>query len=390
LPAFATVAILVSGAPMLSARGMQWLGRLSYTWYLWHWPVLIFATVLIPNLGLAGRIVAAVCALLISQVLHVLVENPVRYHPRLVAEKRRSLALGLWLTSGAALVSVGFYGYAAFVTQTPEQRRFTAAAAERRPPDERCWSALQAKSFMECVRGNPQSLRTVVLYGDSHAEQWLPVIDDIAKRNNVRIVTFLRGACPVADVHLLPGADPRYRECVRWRAKVLTRIAEIKPDAVILGSYQASYSNEAFSDQANRAAVWKRAYQSLFESLRASATQIVILRDTPRPHTNIPNCLSRSQHSPLFRRASCNVPRSFALDSRVPEVERAAAGDLDVRVIDLTAYFCGQTHCPAVVGDLVVYRDASHITTQFAKTLTTQVERQLLHILAQGAAANRS
>src|SRR6185312_5644746 len=64
IPVMGTVMALIAGTEhakhglgeMLSSAPFQMLGRLSYSWYLWHWPFLVFAAALLPNISVAGKI----------------------------------------------------------------------------------------------------------------------------------------------------------------------------------------------------------------------------------------------------------------------------------------------------------------------------------------------
>jgi peptidoglycan/LPS O-acetylase OafA/YrhL len=380
VPSLATAAILATSAPVLANPLLQWLGKVSYTWYLWHWPILVFATLLVPGLTTAGKLVAVTAALAISYVSHVFLENPLRYHPRLVRHARRSILLGAAITAGAAAVGLGLYGYAVQITRRPEQQPFVNAMSDRPGRDRGCMSAWRDKTFAECTFGNAQSPRIIVLFGDSHAEQWLPVLEGIARGHSFRLVTFLRGACPVAIVE--PSVqDAHLQECSQWQKRALARIAALRPNAVILGSYQASFANPAFASDVDRGGQWTRAYHSLFTSLTVSGSQIVVLRDSPRPHTNVPLCLSRAEHIRLFDKERCDIPRDAAFDTRVAQAQQAAALGVDVHFVDLTARFCDASECPAVINEIVVYRDDSHVTTRFAHSLTRDLENDLMPLL---------
>ena len=104
-PVIATTMMLVAAAgapdrgvaPALARPGLQFLGKYWYSWYLWHWPFLVFAQALVPTIGLSGKVGAALLSLGVAFVTHRLVENPLRFHPLLVRRPLASLALGIVL-----------------------------------------------------------------------------------------------------------------------------------------------------------------------------------------------------------------------------------------------------------------------------------------------------
>ena len=86
----------------------------------------------------------------------------------------------------------------------------------------------------ECVYGDPQGDRTVVLFGDSHASTWFPALRSLAQDNGWRLVSLTKNACPVAAVRVYAEVlDRSYRECATWRSAAMARIAAEQPDLVV-------------------------------------------------------------------------------------------------------------------------------------------------------------
>ena len=119
--------------------------------------------------------------------------------------------------------------------------------------------------------------------------------------------------------------------------------------------------------------------QTAWTRVLKSGKKVIAIRDVPLQGHNLPDCLSR-----LFPANSCGAARESAL--LVGSTVQAASNMSDsVSLIDLSSLFCGDTECPAVVGDLVVYFDSSHLLGSFARTLTPYLGKDLAAALEVGS-----
>ena len=250
LPTVATAAIIVAGtatvasAPirLLSQAPFQYLGRISYAWYLWHWPVLVFAATALGPLTPAQSLLVTLFAWVPTIVTHHLIEERFRHSRRLARRPRRAMALGLSLTAVAVAIgfSVGSLQPTVTIAQGSEVKG--AATIDRAPPriqrtakairpDPRHAEDDRGRAYTDkchlkqtnrtesprCVYGKPDSQTTVVNIGDSHALMYFPTLNRLAHRRGWRLVNLTRAGCPVADVHFGKLCDP-------WREHSLRRI----------------------------------------------------------------------------------------------------------------------------------------------------------------------
>ena len=388
-PALGTVAVLLGsaaapfagvGVPLGSAP-LQLLGRLSYSWYLWHWPVLVMAAVLAPALPVSGRLLCAAGALGLAAATYALIENPVRFHPRLMARPALSLGLAAALSVAGLSLALGMRGRIARINRTAPYRAIAAAAVDE--PGlyaQGCLLGFTATRMRECVYGDSSSATTLVLFGDSHAAHWFPAVEHTAIEHGWRLVTLLKAGCPTADVPIYsPVAGRRHDQCARWRADALRRIAELRPSAVVLSNSLGYVMREGRADGYSRLsnADWQEGSRRSFARLHSAGVRVISLRDSPRPEWDIPVCLSRAEHR--RRRSSvCTADRGVAVDEEVFAAERRAARGLDrVTPLDLSDLFCGPDVCEAVRGGLIVYRDHSHLTATYVRSIAPAVSGRL-------------
>lgn len=415
LPVLGAVLVLAGGcapAPawgaraLLARRPMTWVGGLSYGWYLWHWPLLVIGPMALgvsasPLLGLGLSAVA----LLMAWVTLQLVENRVRFHPAFRRRPGRGLALGAALTAGAvaaALVAAVFppavdSGASApalrpALTATPDHGERLAglldASATSLPGNLRpaladitsrrsavyedgCHVNYRSTEVPRCVYGDLSADRTVVLFGDSHAAQWFPALDRLARTRHWKLVSMTKASCKVAEVTILNGGGP-YSACDRWRAKAVARIHALHPALVIASSSDAGTPVRPADDPLRQ---WTAGFETTYRALAQDGTRVTALLDTPWPKADAVDCAAT--HPLHLDRCTNHLPGAVRDPVRGAAI-RAAARATGVTVLDPTRWFCTDSGaCPVVVGDVFVYRDESHMADAYAEALAPVLGDQL-------------
>ena len=379
VPVLGTLAMLLegaSGAPsilqgMLAWPVMQWLGRLSYSWYLWHWPFLIYAKTCLPELSWRGRLLVAVAALMLAQLTYWFLENPVRLNSFLIA--RPSLSLGLAVLIPAVGMSVALAAsHAASVTlSTGQQHQIEVASLVGASHD--CVVPLGASGSTECIFGDHGSQTKVVLFGDSHAGQWLPAVNSIAEQKHWELVTLLKANCQVAARQINPEGRATDTWCEAWEAKALERISALRPVMVVLGESAAAVGNPRMSRWPVTPRKWEDGLRVALSKLDATGTKTLVIADIPYASFDVPVCLSRVA-SAKWGPKSCEITREAGLNQQVRDGERAAVdSDSAARWVDFSGSFCRGSRCETIIDNLVAYRDDNHISETLARHLTPQL-----------------
>jgi peptidoglycan/LPS O-acetylase OafA/YrhL len=379
VPVLGTLAMLLegaSGAPsilqsMLARPVMQWLGRLSYSWYLWHWPFLIYAKACLPELTWRGRLLVAVAALLMAQLTYWFLENPVRFNSYLIA--RPSLSLGLAVLIPAVGVSVALAAsHAASVTlSTGQQHQIEVASIVGSSRD--CMVPRGTSRITECIFGDYRSQTKIVLLGDSHAWQWLPAVSSIAEQEHWELVTLLKANCQVAAREINPEGRATDTSCEAWEAKALERISVLRPSMVILGESAGAIGNPLMSQWPVTPRKWEDGLRVALSKLDAMGTKTLVIADIPYASFDVPVCLSRAA-SAKWGPKSCEIIREAGLNQQVRDGERAAVDSHSgARWVDFSGLFCRGSRCETIVDNLVAYRDDNHISEILARHLTPQL-----------------
>ncbi|BCY14527.1 acyltransferase family protein [Actinoplanes sp. L3-i22] len=408
LPVAGTAAVLVGGFRPLGAGPLQAVGRLSYGWYLWHWPLLLIAPAALGvDSSLPLALLLSVLALGLAWATYHLVENPLRHSRRLRVRPRRALGLGVGLSGAVAAVAVTIAllphpvpaGAAirdlraatahaadpyAVITRTVRAGRLarelpanlTPTLARVNDDKARVWADgchVEAPVVVApggCVYGDPASPTTVVLFGDSHAAQWFPALERLATEHRWRLVSLTKSSCSAADLPLWhDGLKREYTECARFRASALARFRALKPALVVIGS---SFNYRPVDTTTDEAVQWRAAWQRTYGAFTGMGAKVAMLADTPYFAERVPVCLARQAR--LKRINRCGLSTAAAL--RGPVQRSVVAGFTTVTVIDPVPWLCG-TFCPPVIGNVLVYRDSNHLTTTYARTVAPLLDRAL-------------
>src|ERR1700730_311257 len=389
VPVLATATLLVTGAagvPVGAARllahpVLQWFGRLSYSWYLWHWPLLVYAGVFFPRNSGYGRVLVAIVSLLAAFLTYRTVENPIRIHRSLI----RRPVFTLCLAAGLSLLSVSICLFSHRLSQKsalmPRQRMLLAVTEETSPVSRECMSTFRESQVRECVFGDRSAATTATLFGDSHAAHWLPALEQIAHERKWKLVTFLKASCPTADV---PVYNPRLErvetECAEWRSAALERIIKLGPDLMVI-SNSAGYiktTNSTGGYSTTSVTEWQEGTRRTVAALDRAAIPTMVLYDVPVQRIDVPTCLSRVLAHRWYPEGWCTSSRAEALDSQVLQAEQAAVSGLrNVRLLDFSDVFCDVSVCKVEIQGEPIYRDRGHLNSAFARKLAPLLSEKL-------------
>jgi len=339
-------------------RISQWLGAISYPLYLWHWPALVLpSSALGRPLRIRERLFCIVLTIVLAHFTSKYIEQPIR-HKKISGKKIYTFfaaTTAVSLIAGLVISSTS----SSMITVKGTNYKFNLVDVMQKPAvyGDNCHSNYGETESGECTYGDLNSATTIVLYGDSHAAQWFPALEQLANEKGFKLVSLTKSACPSVDVPRADQGAYKNIHCEKWRENSVQRIKGIKPAAVILSSYQHFSPPSRFSDVDKW---WTDGQKRLLSSLIGSSDHLIYISDTPRPKRDIPNCLASRDVK------SCNTTE------RTPvKVIRG------FEIIDPAPWMCTKL-CPAIQDGYVVYRDASHISVAAALALKPQLEAALV------------
>lgn len=417
---------------VLQLRPFAWIGDISYALYLWHWPLLILwlahrGASSVGYLEAAGLLAVSV---LLAQLTLRLVERPTTAglgrRPALaglagaavVAVVAAPTALGATalqrqvdaelarqdeLTEAASKDAVLGTAEQPLVMDNPgarvldEEGRVEAREGVRAIPDLTTLEQDQPDYYdrpcrqrptgkgsgrvrvcddPETPKGSPgwEDMPVVVITGGSHAGQWAPAFHELASQHGWRIIIVDKSGCQLttntgqypAPRDFLPSAT-----CQQWNADVVDTIADIDPDLVFTIATTSLGQPESAS----------RGFLGQWRALRERDLPVAVVRDSPRIRQPLSECLAQEDDP-----ERCATPRTGGTNWGLAEespFEDLAEDVPDVDYIDLSDLYCPDGSCPAVIGNVVVFRDTSHLSSAYVRTLTRALSLELRDVAPQ-------
>lgn len=354
----------------LGCRPLVWLGNCSYSVYLWHWPVQIFSAVIWPQPDAAGQGLLAIVSIAAGWISWRCIEEPFRAHWLSGWQPARLVAGTLMLTAALAWATgLPRQGATDAVQRDIAQQRMQRPASV----DVGCHASLEAVDLPDCVFGAKNGERTVVLWGDSHAVNWFPAFELLARERGWRLMVLTKSSCPSLDMPVWSEALRReYTECARWRSAMFDRIVKAQPDLVVLANLSTSVGG---------AAAWEQGLGGILSRLGKQGLAVAVMRDTPRVPQDVPTCAARA----LWRGRDINEVCQFLAADRQPWRDDVAsyqaaalAGHSKALHIDLSDAFCTGAVCAVADDGRLRFYDDHHLTPPFAASLSERLASRLL------------
>jgi hypothetical protein len=402
LPVIGTALAILGGAGagaaawgpgrILSTRAVVFIGEISYSLYLVHWPLLMVTQARLGfehPLQTRYRVLIAALSVPIAWALYRYIENPVRRSRRLACYRPRVTLLGMvGATSIVAVAAFADFGYGYLAPKTTNVALASASLSVGPKP-----STLVPKNLTPtlgsaandnpavytngchvgydtvaipagCHFGSNAKAPLVALIGDSHAAQWFPALNKLAQAGQIRLVSYTKSGCPAANLTVLHSATSGnipYPYCPEWRTNLVERIKSDSPDVIVV-------SNDAEPPLPQggvpSAAQWERSTVGFLATLPRSS-KLLLVGESPIPDVAPTDCLSAH----LSDASACDPLRTTSLSPSLTNSEQRAAQTAGASYLDVASYMCNAKTCPAIIGHNLVYRDGSHVTATFAASL---------------------
>lgn len=399
-PTLAAACVIVAGQTgsklgvdrFLSSGPLVRLGDMSYALYLWHWPLLVIALD-VTDKDRAGPITGAVIvavSMMLAYLTTRFIEKPWRGWLWPELRRRRAFTAIVAALAVATVPLAGLQITLYFQNQAelakavrnnpgakallPDFVNQADADAVLLPAPERLgldWASLpqscsgklqpQDPLLQSDCNQNGQTdagAKTVLVLGDSHAEQWLPSITPVSDTKGWRLYAMLKGGCKPSTSDQHESAD-----CDHFNAAVTAEVKRNPPDAIIVVGTAASPSSPR-----------ETLIPGLESSLKTWTDQgigVVLLRDNPRFGFNIANCVATKGANAQ----ECRPARDSLFAATSPLDSLQAPG---VAAVDMTDLICTATECPGVVGNTFVYMDDNHLSRTYSASMAPMFQERLL------------
>lgn len=394
---------------LLSRRTATFIGDISYAVYLWHWPLIIVTPFILKTelnwsikLGILGL------TILLSWLTKLLLEDPLRKGGLLRGNLRAYsfTALGMVLITGLSFgltaladapiqgefsaQSSSCYGPRALNPangctsvlgeSVPNPSAVSVSKQNTEPRYPGCQASFKGTELVTCDLGAPaaEAKSTVAIVGDSHATAWFPAMDELGKKHGWRVVTYSKSSCPATNalrVQASEKTDENQLNCHEWDKKLNDKLISDKNiSAIFTASFSSAYTFKAASgDTLADPAV--DGFTSMWEGWQATGKKVVVFDDVPRTNGQyIPTCLANNTDDPM----KCALPVGQAIPSNMAITQAAKVAEANgITRVSLRKEICDTTWCYPVVGSLIVYRDYSHLSEDYSRSLVPYIDAQL-------------
>lgn len=436
IPVLATAAIIIAGvgapSPLVVVTNpvAGYFGRISYSAYLWHWPVFVFAAALFGKDSPVYLWGAIPVSLLLAAASFHFVESPVRRSNFLEPRKKRhrssrreggrapAVIAAVCVVVAVLAVTVAVSGRSREAGTAASPRPLATATEDTPPvtptsvppvdpaaeiagavtaalatPD---WPAVVVEQIDsgqvssagllsdvcldvmpetedQCIIGGEDLPMTAVVVGDSVAVSWLPGLAPALNALGYRVRVLTHSQCPFADVSVsgspVAGSTrPGYPdECNTHRAWAFDRIAEISPQLVVAGDGEAEMSMLMTPADTPSTDYWRDGLLS--SAARVAPIPLVVLSSPPQA-SSIAECYTRTAGV-----AACTERVGRTWSDQFASTEAAVAAEPSIKVVQTRDWFCSpEGWCPPFVDNIVVRADRQHLTGAYAKRLAVVIQ----------------
>ena len=397
IPVIGAMLIILSGAKynigltyrILSNKILVFLGNISFTIYLWHWPLLVFYKEYFNTntVTISHGLIIIILSILLAYILSRWIEMPFKKIPREKVFTNFSVGLLFFLPVMASAIAIKYdinttiknykrdlehkkvvpYSEGRIFSEdnTPDFTRDYLLSVAKTVPMSYTIGCNQEGKGIEaktCTFGDLDAKKVIVLVGSSHATQWLPVLDKIGRKNHLKIINMTKSGCPLGVLEISDES------CHEWNKQALAKIKSLKPYAIITNSSKTSSTKSELTP---------KSFVDAWRELKDNDIKVIGIRDNPRFSYNIPDCVYRSKRLNKLSSHVCSINRQSALLKSNPADKYADV----IQNIDLSNMFCTRYACPAYFHNKIIYRDSSHLAVEYIYFIQGELERQLMALI---------
>lgn len=355
-----------AAARCLSVRPMVFIGLISYSLYLWHWPLIVFAKLLLVQPFTPFQQLLLICAATgLSVLTWRFVETPFRRRGGSMLARKAvfaggGLSLGALAISAAMLMSLQ-----GMPNRFPGEILGLAAASQDASPQRAAChfdGTLTGDFDKSCVLGAPVA-PTVIVYGDSHGAELSVALGALAEPRNASIRELTASGCPPA----LDFTYPSKGECPGYNARIIEHLVSLPPTTIVVATNAAAWTHEYSAE-------FTRGLESALRALSAAGHRVIVLGQVP-PHPNqlpVPATLAREAMLGTKPDAYTFQPDMKALQNLDATLDKIASA-AGATYISLLPTLCNGNRCKAVMDGAVLYFDDNHLTVAGEKLIAAKL-----------------
>jgi len=378
LPTAATAMLIFIGSTnathivnkLLISPPLQLIGKTSYAWYLWHWPILIIGNILLPQISIGETLFLIFLSWILAAATFYYFENPIRHWDICPSRPGWKIIVAIFVMIVANSSFIRWHNHTLnnFDTIAPSPYlKATIDAPEIYMMG--CDDWYHSAALKPCYFGERNANKTAVIIGDSIGLQWFPALKEIFLTSGWQLVVLTKSACPmIEDTIFYKRLGREYTECTQWKDSAIKEIARIRPNAIIMRSA------EGYDIKPN---IWNNGSKKFFSQITHSTDWIYVIRATPELSFNGPKCLNENRFVNERRlKSACKSKIENDRNSSTWDAIRNASYDFkNIKTIDMNSIVCPNNICAAQKNDVIVFRDQQHLTATFVTNTQQELYR---------------
>jgi len=379
IPALGTAAVILAGLKSLPSwldriyglRPVSLTGEISYSLYLWHWPLIILLPWVTGYRPRAAELLAVLVATYVLAYLSKrLVEDRFRSLHALTSRKPR-LTFASAAAASAMILAFSLVGSAVTASQmansSNQAQTLDQAKNDTADPDHKCMTDAEAVDVKICKYGLLGAQYRVLLVGDSHAAMHLGAWKILAENGGFELNLIYKASC---SFNLEDRSDsPRGKTCKQWNEALQERLATEPPYDLVLASHYTAVRATQIEGQSVAKTV--AGFKAAWAPLQARGSTVVAIRDGVNMDKQMRHCWETA----VYDASKCSMAESDAFITDL--AKKAASSPPGAVTLDFTDLYCQNGKCPAKIGEIYVYRDNSHISLAFSQGMVRDWVKRL-------------
>ena len=354
---------------MLANKPMQFIGKVSYSWYLWHWPVLLLGNILFPLAGVAGKVLMVLVSFGLAVLTLFSIELPLRNRP--LFARRPALTVSFSI----GLMIAGYFGASVWEQKAKvwansgDQLRYQLVRKDLPTIYSMgCDDWINSAEVKICSFNADNPAKRALFIGDSIVMQWFPGLAKPLLADGWQVLVLTKSGCPMVDEPIYyDRIGQEYTVCSIWRRTALDQMMSLQPKVIFTGSA---------SDYAYSPGQWLEGSRRVVDILSDAANQVFVIPGTYRLPFDGPLCLARQEWQPDMLSGINHCAWSPAEDQDkhvLLALSEVANAHSNVNVLDLNPLICPKGVCASMIDEEIVYRDFQHVAASFVEQNSGQL-----------------
>jgi peptidoglycan/LPS O-acetylase OafA/YrhL len=420
IPTFGAVLVIASDlndgaiSKVMAWKPIQFIGNVSYSIYLWHWPLIILLPFVLGDLTTIDKIAIIVTSFALAALSQKFIEQPFIQSGRRVGSKNRTALVGMAVACSTILISslaISAQADQSIRIELAQQQKAVNSgldclgAASKAPDGVACSNPELARILLPSIElashdspslllpsscqgtkasdsvPKPCNLTAstspikIALIGDSHSAQFMAPMLSLAKKNNWQIISYSKGGCPLSYAERTHDIVLK-NACKKWVKAAVKQLTTTGFGLIVTSQVSGT---EWASGKVSPTIYAEDGLVKIWKEINSAGVPILVIKDNPRPIKASILCISKNKFDNF---SACQNSKELAMPFDPQPDAVAKLNSPLTRLVDFTNVYRDDSKCDAVIGGVIVNRDENHLTNTFSRTLAPYIEREINTLLA--------